>query len=100
MVLSSSPMATLTPAARNGTTGVMPLRMWKLQLGWLVTETFRRPISPIVLKTAVQRAKLGQSEELAAIKRLDEQARRLERHTSGPSVETLVADERAGPHQH
>jgi len=27
--LSSSPMATLTPAARNGTTGVMPCGMWK-----------------------------------------------------------------------
>jgi hypothetical protein len=53
-----------------------------------------------VLKTAVQRAKLGQSEELAAIKRLDEQAGRLERHTSGPSVETLFADERARSHQH
>jgi hypothetical protein len=39
------------------------------------------------LKTAVQRAKLGQSEELAAIKRLDDQASRLERHASGPSVE-------------
>jgi uncharacterized protein len=48
-----------------------------------------------VLKTAVHRAKLGQSEELAAIKRLDEQARRLERHASGPSVAALFADERA-----
>ena len=28
-------------------TGVMPLCMWKLQLGWLVTETLRRPISSI-----------------------------------------------------
>jgi hypothetical protein len=37
-----------------------------------------------VLKTAVQKAQLGRSEELAAIKRLDEQARRLERHASGP----------------
>jgi uncharacterized protein len=48
-----------------------------------------------VLKTAVQKAKLGQSEELAAIKRLDEQARRLERHASGPSVEALFVEERA-----
>jgi uncharacterized protein len=46
-----------------------------------------------VLKTAVQKAKLGQSEELAAIKRLDEQARRLERSASGPSVEALFAEE-------
>ena len=31
-------MATLTPAARNGITGVMPLRMRKLQLARLVRE--------------------------------------------------------------
>ena len=53
-----------------------------------------------VLKTAVQRAKLGQSEELAAIKRLDDQARRLERHASGPSVGALFAHERANSHQY
>jgi uncharacterized protein len=52
------------------------------------------------LKTAVQKAKLGQSEELAAIKRLDEQARRLERHASGPSVEALFAEERARSHEY
>jgi hypothetical protein len=48
-----------------------------------------------VLKAAVQKAKLGHFEELAAIKRLDAQARRLERHVRGPSVEALFADERA-----
>jgi hypothetical protein len=53
-----------------------------------------------VLKTAVQRTKLGQSEELAAIKRLDDQARRLERHASGPSVEALFAHERANSQQY
>jgi uncharacterized protein len=53
-----------------------------------------------VLKTAVQRAKLGWSEELAAIKRLDEQARRLERHASGPSVDALFAEERGRSHQY
>jgi uncharacterized protein len=53
-----------------------------------------------VLKTAVQKAKLGQSEELAAIKRLDEQARRLERHASGPSVEALFVEERARSHEY
>jgi uncharacterized protein len=53
-----------------------------------------------VLKAAVRKAKLGQSEELAAIKRLDEQARRLERHTSGPPVEALFANERARSHQY
>ena len=51
-----------------------------------------------VLKTAVQKAKLGHSEELAAIKRLDEQARRLEAQASGPSVEALFAEERANSH--
>ena len=53
-----------------------------------------------VLKVAVHRARLGQSEELAAIRRLDEQARRLERHFSGPSVEALFAEERARSHQY
>jgi hypothetical protein len=48
-----------------------------------------------VLKSAVQKAKLGREEELAALKRLDEQARKLERYASGPSVERLIADEDA-----
>ncbi len=51
-----------------------------------------------VLKTAVQKARLGQSEELAAIKRLDEQSRRLERRASRPSVEALFAKERGYSH--
>ena len=53
-----------------------------------------------VLKRAVRNAKLGHTEELAAIKRLDEQARQLERHASGPSVETLFAEERARSHEY
>jgi uncharacterized protein len=53
-----------------------------------------------VLKTAVRKAKLGQSEELAAIKRLDEQARRLERTASGASVDALFAEERARSHEY
>jgi hypothetical protein len=48
-----------------------------------------------VLRSAIGKAKLGQSEQLAAIKRLDEQARRVERHAAGPSVEALFAEERA-----
>jgi hypothetical protein len=51
-----------------------------------------------VLKSAMRKAKLGQSEELGALKRLDEQARLLERHTSGPSLETLIKRERAQSH--
>jgi hypothetical protein len=47
-----------------------------------------------VLKSAVQKAKLGQAEQLAALERLDEQAQRLERHASGPTVPELIAQER------
>ena len=61
-------------------------------------EVYDRTID--VLKIAVQKAKLGHSEELAAIKRLDEQARRLEQHTDGPSVAALFADEQARSHQY
>jgi hypothetical protein len=46
-----------------------------------------------VLKSAVQKAKLGPGEELEALRRLDEQARKLERHASGPSVEKLITEE-------
>jgi hypothetical protein len=48
-----------------------------------------------VLKSAVQKAKLGREEELGALKRLDEQARLLERAATGPSVEKVIADEMA-----
>jgi hypothetical protein len=61
-------------------------------------KVYDRTIS--VLKTAVHRAKLGQSEELAAIRRLDVQARQLERHVAGPSVEALFADERVRSHEY
>jgi uncharacterized protein len=61
-------------------------------------KVYDRTIS--VLKTAVHRAKLGRSEELAAIRRLDVQARQLERHVAGPSVEALFADERVRSHEY
>jgi hypothetical protein len=48
-----------------------------------------------VLKSAVQKARLGQQEELWALKRLDEQARTLERHATGPIVEELIRQEQA-----
>jgi hypothetical protein len=51
-----------------------------------------------VLKRAVQNAKLGRDEELAALERLDAQARVLERHAAGPSVAELSAEERARSH--
>ena len=47
-----------------------------------------------VLKSAVQRAKLGRDEEMQALKRLDSQARRLEQNSSGPSLEAFIAGER------
>ena len=48
-----------------------------------------------VLKTAVQKAKLGREEEIQALKRLDDQARQLERTADGPLLETVIATERA-----
>ncbi len=51
-----------------------------------------------VMKSAIHRAKLGQTEELAAIRRLDAQSRQLEREAHGPSVEALIAQERAASH--
>jgi hypothetical protein len=46
-----------------------------------------------VLKSAVSSAKLGHGEQMQALKRLDEQARVLERVASGPSFEAFVARE-------
>jgi uncharacterized protein len=48
-----------------------------------------------LLKRAVGRAKLGSSESLAAIKRLDAQARMLEGKSGGPAFESSLASERA-----
>jgi hypothetical protein len=47
------------------------------------------------LKTAMRNAKLGRDEELAAIKRLDAQARALEAYVTGPTVAGKIAEERA-----
>jgi len=51
-----------------------------------------------VLKSAVQKARLGREEEIGALKRLDDQARRLERDAHGPSVAALIARERRDSH--
>jgi uncharacterized protein len=51
-----------------------------------------------VLKSAVQNARLGRDEELAALKRLDDQSRLLERRATGPSIEELFAEERTNSH--
>jgi len=53
-----------------------------------------------VLKSAVQKAKLGQQEELFALKRLDDQARALERHATGPSVDEHIVREREKSHSY
>jgi hypothetical protein len=47
-----------------------------------------------VLKSAVAGAKLGNTERLDAIRRLDEQARRLERTATGPTLPDFIAQER------
>ena len=46
-----------------------------------------------VLKSAVERAKLGQADKLSAIRRLDVEARRLERLGSSADLGALVASE-------
>ncbi|MFC7052221.1 DUF763 domain-containing protein [Hansschlegelia quercus] len=48
-----------------------------------------------VLRSAVGRSKLGLDDRLDALKRLDAEARRLERVATGPSVEAVIAEERA-----
>jgi hypothetical protein len=51
-----------------------------------------------VLKSAVETARLGNDDKLAALRRLDEQARRLERYATGPSLEAHLAEEGARSH--
>ncbi|MFC5570139.1 DUF763 domain-containing protein [Lysobacter yangpyeongensis] len=53
-----------------------------------------------VLKSAVGNAKLGRDEELAALRRLDAQARELERTAKGPTVDEFIAQERRDSHGH
>ena len=62
------------------------------------TKVFDRTIS--VLKSAVDKAKLGQDEKIGAIRRLDEQARRLEGRAEGASFEAYMAEERARSHEY
>jgi hypothetical protein len=53
-----------------------------------------------VLRSAVDNARLGREERFAAIRRLDDQARMLERHATGPSVEALIAEEKRQSHRY
>ena len=48
-----------------------------------------------LLKSAVHQAKLGHDDELAALQRLDRELRKLERAATGPTVEQVIAEERA-----
>jgi hypothetical protein len=52
-----------------------------------------------VMKSAVQKANLGLTEGVAAIKRLDEATRKLESYVSGASFDALVALERMNSHE-
>lgn len=60
------------------------------------TRVLERTIA--VLKEAVTRARLGQDDRLAAIRRLDTQARALEATATGPSLTAHIARERAASH--
>ena len=73
-------------AARTGTPFPVPTKVYDKTIG--------------ILKQAVGQAKLGQEEKLGAIRRLDEQARRLERHASGPTFDAFVAEERRHSHEY
>jgi len=53
-----------------------------------------------VMRSAVSKARLGAGEELAAIRRLDDQARRLEASATGPSVAALLTEERHRSHDY
>jgi uncharacterized protein len=53
-----------------------------------------------VMKAAVEKAKLGQDDRLAALKRLDDEARRVERRAAGPSVPEVIAEERRLSHSY
>lgn len=46
-----------------------------------------------VLKSAMQKARLGREEEIGALKRLDDQSRQVERYVTGPSLKEIVAGE-------
>ena len=53
-----------------------------------------------VLKSAVDKARLGNDERLEAIRRLDDQARRLERIATGPEFAQIVETERRRSHEY
>jgi hypothetical protein len=56
------------------------------------TKVYDTTIS--VLRSAVEKAKLGQDDRLAALARLDGESRRLERSATGPTLGEFVSEER------
>ena len=69
----------LAHGGKDGHPFPVPLRVYD--------ETIR------VLKSAVQKARLGREEELGALQRLDQQARRIESWAKGPNFEDVIAEE-------
>ncbi|MES2450354.1 MAG: DUF763 domain-containing protein [Pseudomonadota bacterium] len=61
-------------------------------------KVFDRTIA--VMKDAVGKAKLGNEEKLAAIRRLDAQARAMERHATGPTLPDFVVEEFRNSHDY
>ncbi len=53
-----------------------------------------------VMKSAVDKARLGNEEKLGAVRRLDAQARRLERGAAGASVDAFIVEERRLSHSY
>jgi hypothetical protein len=53
-----------------------------------------------VLRSAIEKARLGKEERLDAIRRLDNQARQLERSVSGPTLPDFVQSERDHSHEY
>jgi len=52
-----------------------------------------------VMKSAVGKARLGHTEEFEALKRLDDQARQLERYVTGPDLKEIIAGEYRNSHE-
>jgi hypothetical protein len=53
-----------------------------------------------VLRSAVDKAKLGREERLFALRKLDAESRRLERVADGPALDSFIAGEFAQSHEY
>ncbi|WP_242346842.1 DUF763 domain-containing protein [Anaeromyxobacter terrae] len=76
----------LAHGGKDGHPFPVPLRVYDETLG--------------LLRRAVDRAKLGEDDRMAAIRRLDDEARRLEAAADGPSLEAFLAAEREASRAH